>query len=188
MQNDTFKRFSKDLQGALSVPAHYLSKQVKRSSFLGEKKKKNAITPQGILKTAVVPVSPSSGISDSTLVNNISQISTIGSTTTPTSSLIANNTNNTHTNSPIASVHNRTLGPFLRVTNGKSGRRGSMIETGRGGGYKSPQSPGSGKIYAKEEPPVMHFPSAVSSIDQFSDQRQTWIHKVLNTEPAWEHR
>ncbi|GJJ68971.1 hypothetical protein EMPS_01317 [Entomortierella parvispora] len=182
MQNDTFKRFSKDLQGALSLPAHYLSKQVKKSPFSGGERKKDAMTAHRAVKTMIEPSSPSSAISDSTLENNISRINTNSSGAT-TSSLSTNNTN-----LPIGNAHNPTLGQFLRVTTRKSGRRGSMIETGRTGGYKSPQSPGSGKIFTKEEPPIMHFPSRVSSMDQFSDQRQAWIHKVLNTEPAWEHR
>ncbi|KAG0043145.1 hypothetical protein BGZ83_011782, partial [Gryganskiella cystojenkinii] len=136
-----------------------------------------------MVKTMVNPGSPSSLISESTLGTDMSRVSTLSSHTATSAQ-----------KTPPTITTTSPLGQFLRVTTGKSGRRGSMVETGRfsgAGGYKSPQSPsGSSKVYAKEEPPVIHFPSSICSMDQFSPQRQTWIHSVLNTDPtpSWEQR
>lgn len=42
MQNDTFKRLSKDLQGALSIPGNFFNKQAKKLTFPSDKKKKGS--------------------------------------------------------------------------------------------------------------------------------------------------
>lgn len=43
-----------------------------------------------------------------------------------------------------------------------------------------PMSPGASKIFTKEEPPIVHYPFSVSSLDQFSPQRRVWLHNCLS--------
>ncbi|KAF9912785.1 hypothetical protein EC991_008647 [Linnemannia zychae] len=40
-------------------------------------------------------------------------------------------------------------------------------------------SPGVSKIFTKEEPPLVHYPYSVSSLDQFSPQRRVWLQNCL---------
>ncbi|KAG9068802.1 hypothetical protein KI688_011088 [Linnemannia hyalina] len=50
------------------------------------------------------------------------------------------------------------------------------------GGNKNagPISPGANKFFTKEEPPIVHYPFSVSSLDQFSPQRRGWLRNCLS--------
>ncbi|KAK3847209.1 MAG: hypothetical protein J3R72DRAFT_432134 [Linnemannia gamsii] len=43
-----------------------------------------------------------------------------------------------------------------------------------------PISPGASKIFTKEEPPIVHYPFSVSSLEQLSPQRRVWLQNCLS--------
>jgi len=76
----------------------------------------------------------------------------------------------------------------LAVSTAKNSRGKSSI--------KSPPSTGSGKGFPKEEPPIIHCPPSIASLEQFSPQRRAWIQNwgnsnaelndVLKSGQAWD--
>ncbi|KAF9112635.1 hypothetical protein BGX27_003023 [Mortierella sp. AM989] len=161
MQNDAFKRFSRDLQEALSIPGNFLNKKSKKSLLAADKKKKNSQPQiQGIIKTEKITV-------DSCSLHDI-PISEVNKTV---STAVDNNTH------------------YLSVSTAKT-----LQGNGHGG---SPISAGSGKIFPKEEPPIIHCPPSISSLEHFSPQRKAWIqnwslnsnaqlNNVLKSGQAWD--
>ncbi|KAF9357262.1 hypothetical protein BGX26_004005 [Mortierella sp. AD094] len=148
MQNDAFKRFSRDLQEALSIPGNFLNKKSKKIPPTGDKKKKSSQPQtQGIIKTEKISA-------DSCSLHDI-QISEVSKT----ASTIADS--DTH---------------HLSVSTAKASQA-----NGRGG---SPISAGSGKIFPKEEPPIIHCPPSISSLEHFSPQRRAWIQNWPQTPSA----
>ncbi|KAF9438812.1 hypothetical protein BGZ76_004411 [Entomortierella beljakovae] len=151
MQNDAFKRFSKDLQEVLSIPGGFLHKKKKKSSQL------QAPVVVAIEKTS----------SDNYSVHDIT-ISEVSMT---------------------ASMADGDA-QYLSVSTAKH-TPGSV----RGA---SPVYPASGKIFPKEEPPIIHCPPSISSLEHFSPQRRAWIQNwsqiptsgqlsnVLKTGQAWD--
>ncbi|KAG0273593.1 hypothetical protein BGZ95_010604 [Linnemannia exigua] len=57
---------------------------------------------------------------------------------------------------------------------------GFSNNTNSGGKSTGPISPGASKIFTKEEPPIVHYPFSVSSLDQFSPQRRVWLQNCLS--------
>ncbi|KAF9586677.1 hypothetical protein BGW38_010171 [Lunasporangiospora selenospora] len=197
MQHDAFRRFSKDLQDALSIPANYLNKQAKKIPLPGDKKRRSTASsyPKIEKTSSSVTIDSRVGIgSDSVSCHNLSlsEVVKSGSTT-----------------SPVDDAGNQFLSVGSRSTSnrsswyGKSGKSGSMVGSSGGGslwhGLKSPLSPGSAKGFAKEyQPALVHCPLSVSSLEQFSPQRRAWIRgcvenhtlspisNVLKSEHMWD--
>ncbi|KAG0085265.1 hypothetical protein BGZ93_004265 [Podila epicladia] len=170
MQNDAFKRFSKDLTDALVIPVNYLNKKAKRIPLPGNDKKNRvealslAGLQAGVLKNHDDHHQPSPGGlqydkahrkgSESVSLHNFS-LSTISKTSVDDNQSFTSN----------GSDSTASIGKF-----GKSGP-------------KSPLSPiafrGSGGLPVREEPPLVHCPPSVASLEQFSPERLAWVKECI---------
>lgn len=188
MQNDIFKRFSRDLQDALVIPVNYLNKKGKKIPLLSNDKK-NRVGAVGLagLQAGVIGLKNhddhhqlSQGLqydrlhrkgSDSVSLHNFS-LSTISKTSADD-------------NQPFTSN-----GSSSTATIGDSGSGTSSGSFGKFGksGQKSPLSPsafrGSGGLPVREEPPLVHCPPSVASLEQFSPERLTWVKDCIY-QPAY---
>ena len=131
MQHDSFKKFSKDLQEALSISGHFLNKQAKKLSLPGDKKKKTSQSEANGKPKAKKASSDSCSVRDFPLSDDGKMVS-------------------------MSAEH------FLAAT---------AVRTGD----SSPLSTGSGKVFPKEEPPIIHCPPSIPSMEQFSQSRRAWI-------------
>ncbi|CAO3571802.1 unnamed protein product [Mortierella alpina] len=181
MQNDAFKRFSRDLHDVLSIPGNFLNKKAKKNIFSGEKNKQaKIIEGQGGSTTDKAAVLITATTGDSPNKFSISEVSKSASTAEDGSR-------------QLLSV-STAAGESRRHSIGAFSRRGSD----RGAHHsKSPHSPSTGRVYPREEPPIIHCPLSVSSLEQFSTQRRMWIqncvyhntvshNNVLKSEQAWD--
>lgn len=181
MQNDAFKRFSRDLHDVLSIPGNFLNKKAKKNILPGEKTKQAKISDgQGgnkIDKAALI----SATTGDSLSKFSISEVSKSALTAEDGSRQLL--------------TVSTAAGEPRRNSIGAFSRRGS--ERG-GNNSKSPHSPATGRVHPREEPPIVHCPLSVSSLEQFSTQRRLWIqnclhhntvpqlNNVLKSEQAWD--
>ncbi|KAG9323490.1 hypothetical protein KVV02_007815 [Mortierella alpina] len=180
MQNDAFKRFSRDLHDVLSIPGNFLNKKAKKNIFSGEKTKQVKISEaQGGSKADKALISATTG--DSLSDCSISEVSKSASTAEDGSRQLL--TVSTAAGEP----RRHSIGTFSR----KGSDRGGINS-------KSPHSPATGRVHPREEPPIIHCPLSVSSLEQFSTQRRMWIqncvyhntvpqlNNVLKSEQAWD--
>ncbi|KAG0298054.1 hypothetical protein BGZ98_000339 [Dissophora globulifera] len=183
MQNDTFKRFSKDLQDALVMPVNYINKKTKKAGPLNEKKK--ALGLPGLTITNL----NSSDIGSKHLSNKIHQHQHDGLSPRSAAST-----------SDCLSLHNFSLSTISKTScddnhsftssNGSTlGFPGSSQQQQQAsvGNYghsstflKSSGQSGSAFAGLGEEPPLVHFPNLIASLDQFSPERLAWVKDFLN--------
>ncbi|KAF9391432.1 hypothetical protein CPC16_004336 [Podila verticillata] len=188
MQNVAFKRFSRDLQDALVIPVNYLNKKAKKIPLPGNDKK-NKVGAGGLagLQAGVIGLTihddhhqPSQGLqydkvhrkdSDSVSLHNFS-LSTISKT-----SVEDNQSFTSNGSSSTATIGGTGSG----TSNGSFGKFGKS-------GLKSPLSPGtfrgSGGLPVREEPPLVHCPPSVASLEQFSPERLAWVKDCIY-QPAY---
>ncbi|ORZ10063.1 hypothetical protein BCR41DRAFT_133404 [Lobosporangium transversale] len=174
MQNETFKKIGKDLHGALSIPGNFLSKQAKKISLTGDKKRKNIAATasaaadgtgtQSLSKTchsnAEIRIEKSLGLNAGSICDTVSKAAgltagSIGPSITPTAGVEG-----------ICSDNNNS---------GHSGQYLTATPNGLGSFTKSSHSSGSIRTYPKEEPPIIHCPPSIPSLDHFCTQRRAWI-------------
>ncbi|KAF9917613.1 hypothetical protein BX616_000448 [Lobosporangium transversale] len=199
MQNDTFKRFSKDLQEALVVPVNYLNKKTKKPVTIGNgedqgiigKKKPSGLpaltigTPNSLKDYSgssdrFSSKSRSNSASDCVSLHNFS-LSTISKTS------YDDNHSFTSSNGSNLGLAGCSQQQFQSQSLGRRSRASSFL--------RSPLSPGvfgsnhgvggggsHGRIFPdlSEEPALVHCPVSVASIDQFSPDRQVWVRDCLN--------
>ncbi|KAF9434902.1 hypothetical protein BGZ76_007227 [Entomortierella beljakovae] len=210
MQNDTFKRFSKDLQDALGMPVNYLNKKSKKLP-LSEKKKsmglsgltianhiyknqdelddRNEIgdcdTSLSMGKNYSRTCTPrSDSTSDCASLHNYS-LSTIGKTSSDDNNSFTSSNGSNAGFVGFAQQHQSQSQLQVQIQQshpiGKRSRASSFL--------RSPLSPGAfggsyshGKIFPelKDEPALVHCPLSVASLDQFSPERYTWVRDCLN--------
>ncbi|KAG0039069.1 hypothetical protein BGZ82_009767 [Podila clonocystis] len=175
MQNDAFKRFSKDLTDALVIPVNYLNKKAKRIPLPGNDKKNRigavglAGLQAGVLKNHDDHHQPSPGGLQYDKAH--------------------------HKGSESVSLHNFSLSTISKTsvddnqsfTSNGSGSTASFGKFGKSG-LKSPLSPtsfrGSGGLPVREEPPLVHCPPSVASLEQFSPERLAWVKDCI-FQPAY---
>ncbi|KAG0336884.1 hypothetical protein BG000_006046 [Podila horticola] len=176
MQNDAFKRFSKDLTDALVIPVNYLNKKAKRIPLPGNEKKNRV----GAVGLAGLQVGVLKNYDD-----HHHQPSPGG--------LHYNKTH--HRGSESVSLHNFSLSTISKTsvddnqsfTSNGSGSTTSFGKFGKSS-LKSPLSPtafrGSGGLPVREEPPLVHCPPSVASPEQFSPERLAWVKDCIY-QPAY---
>ncbi|KAG0071522.1 hypothetical protein BGZ89_010354 [Linnemannia elongata] len=175
MQNDAFKRFSKDLQEALVIPVNYINKKTKKSSMVGGN---GDLFTHSNNNFSSHPHQPHhhhpphhhsskkpiglSGLTTTDLRRDLS-----GGQVSPYSSLTSDS----------VSLHNFSLSTLSK---------GSLDEnpsfTSSNGSAAGPGAfNGSMRIYPKqEEPALVHCPPSVATLDQFSPERQNWVRECPN--------
>ncbi|KAF9383372.1 hypothetical protein CPB97_006507 [Podila verticillata] len=172
MQNDSFKRFSRDLQDALVIPVNYLNKEAKKIPLPGNDKK-NKVGAGGLVglqsRSAYDKLRHKS--SDSVSLHSFS-LSTISKTSVEDDQSFTSN----------GSSSTATIGGT-----GSGTSSGSFGKFGKSG-LKSPLSPsifrGGGGLPVREEPPLVHCPPSVASLEQFSPERLAWVKDCIY-QPAY---
>ncbi|KAF9418000.1 hypothetical protein BGZ94_009810 [Podila epigama] len=182
MQNDAFKRFSRDLQDALVIPVNFLNKKAKKIPLPGNEKK-NRVGAAGLpaLQTGFGGQHgydhagswthghnthfDKSKNADSVSLHNFS-LSTISKTSVDDNQSFTSN----------GSSSTATIGSSVVSGGGSFGFSGGKFGKA---GLKSPLSPygfnRGGGFATREEPPLVHCPPSVASLDQFSPERLAWV-------------
>ncbi|KAG0333270.1 hypothetical protein BG004_000912 [Podila humilis] len=231
MQNDAFKRFSRDLQEALVIPVNYLNKKAKKiPSSRHDKKNKvgaSSVVLAGLQAGAIGPYSKSNNesnnnnfnsksygggggggeglqhekigpqyrCSDSVSLHNFS-LSTISKTSVDDNqSFTSHGSSSSVTLASGMSANNsfKFGGSTVGVATAGGGYGGSG-GGGCGGNKSSLKSPLSPKVFTnhgslvggsggfasavslmREDPPLVHCPPSVATLDQFSPERLAWV-------------
>ncbi|KAF9928987.1 hypothetical protein FBU30_001992 [Linnemannia zychae] len=162
MQNDAFRK----LTDVFSNPGSFLHKT--------KKFKKNSVTVGSnvlIDKCVIIPstesinqhlsFSPLSDVIKSAPVTDEEKQQFLTVHTTGTAKLDGELPSSHSSKSPLKS-------PFHSINQ-------NIIHVGTG-----LASPGVSKVFAKEVPPLVHYPFSISSMDQFSPQRRAWLQNCLS--------
>ncbi|KAG0229850.1 hypothetical protein BGW42_001315 [Actinomortierella wolfii] len=177
MQNETFKRFSKDLQEALVIPVNFLSKKSKRSTpqttEIGSDPSET--TSNRNAKGLAFPLKKSKRSN-----NGIPKLDKISMTDS-------------------CSLHNFSLADLSKKSSDSS-----LSSKLNSPGPKSPLGPGFNRVHSgpKNNIALIHCPRSVATLEQFSPHRLAWIKSclqegnslaqlsappsVLKTEHAWD--
>ncbi|KAF9334811.1 hypothetical protein BGZ91_010723 [Linnemannia elongata] len=180
MQNDALKK----LTDVFSYPGSFLNKAKKTKKTITTTTPGSQVHPD---KTSISPTTPDNN-------NNSSPFSDVAKSARTT----------VEENRQFLSVHTsgKAHSPATNVAGVPSSHSGgSVLKTplkipfhttstnsnhnnhnNSHGGNKNaaPMSPGANKIFTKEEPPIVHYPFSVSSLDQFSPQRRVWLQNCLS--------
>ncbi|KAF9935022.1 hypothetical protein FBU30_008515 [Linnemannia zychae] len=197
MQNETFKRFSKDLQDALVIPVNYINKKTKRSSIAGGKgdlfnshhPHHFSKRPVGLSGLSMADLkkdmnggqeSPYSSLnSDSVSLHNFS-LSTLSKGS------LDENTSFTSSNGSVAGYigFSQQQQQQLYIYQQQQQQQQQHKLTKASSFLRSPLSPNGfngSRIYPKqEEPALVHCPPSVATLDQFSPERQNWVRECPN--------
>ncbi|KAF9185184.1 hypothetical protein BGZ51_002905 [Haplosporangium sp. Z 767] len=193
LQNDAFKKFSKDLQDALVIPVNYINKKTKKTP-MNEKKKQPGLSglyTSGLqassMSDTVDEFSPHSNLnSDSVSLHNFS-LSTISKASSDDNRSITSSNGSTMGMAGIAqqqhpsqlSLHSQTS--VISGNGGKRSRASSFLRSPLSPGAFGGNGGGNNKVSSKllEEPPLVHCPPSVASLDQFSPERHAWVRSCL---------
>ncbi|KAF9416606.1 hypothetical protein BGZ94_010173 [Podila epigama] len=176
MQTDSFKRFSKDLQGVFGIPSGFLSKKSKKAA------NHQTTSPKG------KPDSDDNKRPKSLVYDNNVEVR-INKTTTPSTHTLQN----ISSFSDIGKTSRTEDGHFLSppMSQAQQQRLQSDGDTGKmtGGGITSsihsavcsPISPcGSSRGFAhKDDSTLVHLPPSIQRLDMMSLQRREWIQDFL---------
>ncbi|KAI1316009.1 hypothetical protein EDD11_010534 [Mortierella claussenii] len=151
MQNDTFKRFSRDLHEALSIPGNFFNKQAKKISLAGDRKKirnSHSHTYDSFTTAKVKQVAPETCSLQDVSISDASEI--------------------VSTHEDHEDRLHLTMSTYGGPDTQGHGRRSSSM--------KSPLSAGSNKVFLKEQKPlIIHCPPSIPSLEQLSPQRRAWV-------------
>ncbi|KAF8929537.1 hypothetical protein BGZ58_008871 [Dissophora ornata] len=189
MQNDAFKRLSKDFQDALVKPVNYINKKTKS---LNEKR------PSGLAGLTTANLKDNSSLnnklssefslrssnssSDSVSLHNFS-LSTISKT-----SYDDNRSFTSHSGSATGTSGFSQQNQQRQIQVGGRSRAGSFLRSPLSPGafssigmYGSYSGSGIGKAFSdlNDEPALVHCPLSVSTLDQFSPERYAWVRDCL---------
>ncbi|KAG0056335.1 hypothetical protein BGZ83_005454 [Gryganskiella cystojenkinii] len=203
MQNETFKRFSRDIQDVLVMPMNnYLSK--KTSKKLSRASGLSGLTIDGHPpqnhghhhhhhhhhhhqkeKDVGAPLS-SASTADSVSLHNFS-LSTISKASSDGNQSFTSSNGSTNGFVGCQQQHSQTPPP-LPLHHLPSNKGPKISTSAKALNFlKSPRSPLSPSHYGKvgifpkeEQPALIHCPPSVASLDQFSQERHDWVLKCLN--------
>jgi hypothetical protein len=180
MQNDALRK----LTDVFSYPGSFLSKakKIKKSttSVSLVHPDKFSISPTSDTRGGSLPIPEVAKSARTTDAENKQCLSVhTATTTTSTTGKVHTPTVTLSTLSAGSVLKSPLKSPFHHTTTGNNSNTHSN-SNGSSTKGASPISPGASKIFTKEEPPIVHYPVAVSSLDQFSPQRRVWLQNCLS--------
>ncbi|KAG0210422.1 hypothetical protein BGX28_009331 [Mortierella sp. GBA30] len=198
IQNDAFKKFSKDLQEALVIPVNFLNKKTKRTP-LSEKKKPSGLTMTGLERGSInnnshhdpssypYSATPTSSATDSVSLHNFS-LSTISKSSDDNQSFTSTNGLQHQLSSTGQHHHPQQQQQQKQRSRANSFIRSPLSPTGMMHHLHHQKS----KVFPKllhpqqqillqeeQQPALVHCPPSVASLDQFSSERQAWVRNCL---------
>ncbi|KAF8941959.1 hypothetical protein BGZ47_007030 [Haplosporangium gracile] len=190
MQNDAFKRFSKDLQEAMVIPVNYINKKTKKSPMVGGygdlfTHSSNSFSSHSHQSHHRHPPHRHSsrkpiGLSGLTTLDLKKDMS--GDQVLPYSSLMSDSVS-LH-NFLLSTLRGGGAGGHYRFYHQQQQQHRHKL-TKASSFLRSSVSPGgfSGSMRVcpkQEEPALVHCPPSVAIFDQFSPERQNWVRGCLN--------